>query len=100
MITSQPQIMTDIVAMLGTLAKDWEYSGTITPETLLFEELGFESLDIVVLGTSIQERYGQHMPFAEFLSDIGQREERDMTVGELVEFVQQQLDGAAQGGRA
>lgn len=100
MIANQAGIMTDIVAMLGTLAKDWEYSGTITPETLLFEDLGFESLDIVVLGTAIQERYGQHMPFAEFLSDIGQREERDMTVCELAAFVQQQLDHAATGGQA
>jgi acyl carrier protein len=98
MIANQARIMTDIVALLGALAKDWEYSGTITPQTLLFEDLGFESLDVVVLGASIQEHYGQHMPFAEFLSEIGQREDRSMTVGELAAFVQQQLDHAPTGG--
>ena len=57
--------------------------------------LGFESLDLVVLGTSIQERYGR-LPFAEFLADIGQRPEKDVTVGELVAFVCDNL-GASEG---
>jgi hypothetical protein len=47
-----------------------------------------ESLDLVVLGTSLQERYGS-LPFAEFLAEVGQRpvEERDVSVGELVAYV-------------
>lgn len=93
MITSQPGIMDDVLEMLGQLSNDWEYSGTITAETLLFEDLGLESLDIVVLGTAIQEKYGMIMPFAEFLIEVGQREERDISVGELVEFVQSQITG-------
>ena len=92
MIASQPAIMADMLELLAQLAKDWEYSGAITPETLLFEDLGFESLDIVVLGASVQEKYGMQMPFAEFLVDLGQREVRDISVGELVAFVQEQLD--------
>jgi acyl carrier protein len=79
--------------MLGQLSKDWEYSGEVTVETLLFDDLGFESLDIVVLGTAIQEKYGMIMPFAEFLIEMGQRDERDISVGELVEFVQGQISG-------
>lgn len=93
MITSQPAIMDDVLELFGQLSKDWEYSGEITAETLLFEDLGFESLDIVVLGTAIQEKYGMIMPFAEFLIEMGQRDERDITVGELVEFVQDQITG-------
>lgn len=93
MITSQPAIMDDVLELFGQLSKDWEYSGEITAETLLFEDLGFESLDIVVLGTAIQEKYGMIMPFAEFLIEMGQREERDISVGELVEFVQDQITG-------
>jgi acyl carrier protein len=95
MMTSQPSLMSDVLDMLQDLAKDWEYSAEITPETRLFEDLGFESLDIVVLGTAIQERYHVLMPFAEFLVEVGQRDERDISVGELVGFVQQHLDGAA-----
>ena len=93
MITSQLAVMADVLEMLGQLSKDWEYSGEITAETLLFDDLGFESLDIVVLGTAIQEKYGMIMPFAEFLIEMGQRDERDISVGELVEFVQSQITG-------
>ena len=100
MIASQSQVMAEVLEMLGQLARDWEYSGAITAETWLFEDLAFESLDIVVLGASLQEKYGMHMPFAEFLVEVGQREVRDISVGELVEFVQQQIENAATEGTA
>ena len=96
MITTRLNVMADLLEMLDQLAGDWEYSSAITAETLLFDDLGFESLDIVVLGTAIQEKYGVLMPFAEFLIDVGQRELRDISVGELVEFVQQHIDAAAE----
>jgi acyl carrier protein len=64
------------------------YADGIHPETRLFRDLGFESLDAVVLGTAIQERYQRPMPFAELLADIGQRPVPELTVGELVSFVQ------------
>jgi acyl carrier protein len=83
-----PRILDEVLALLTQLAGDWEYSGTITADTRLLSDLGMESLALVVLGTSLQERYGR-LPFAEFLVEIGQRPqaERDITVRELVEFV-------------
>lgn len=100
MVTNQRQIMDDVLEMLNQLSKDWEYSGEVTPQTLLFDDLGFESLDIVVLGTAIQEKYQKMMPFSEFLIDLGQRDVKDISVGELVEFVRQQLEDAPVGGMA
>jgi acyl carrier protein len=88
MTAPNDRILDEVLALLTQLAGDWEYSGTITPETHLLSDLGMESLALVVLGTSLQERYGR-LPFAEFLVEIGQRPqaERDITVRELVEFV-------------
>lgn len=77
--------------MLQELARDWDYASEIGPETRLFADLGFESLDAVVLGTAIQERYRRTMPFAELLAEIGLRPKPDLTVGELVEFIDAQL---------
>ena len=50
--------------------------------------MGLESLDLVVLGTMLQSRYGR-LPFTEYYAEIGDRppEERDVTVAELVEFI-------------
>ena len=96
MVTHQRVVMDDVLELLGQLAKDWEYSGEINARTQLFEDLGLESLDIVVLGTAIQEKYATVMPFSEFLVEIGQREVKDISVGELVAFVQANLDNPSE----
>jgi acyl carrier protein len=77
-----------VIELLTELADDWEYDGAIGSGTRFVADLGLESLDIVVLGTMIQQRYGR-LPFAEYLEELGRRpvEERDVTVAELVAFV-------------
>ena len=92
MVTTHDEIMDDVINRLRELAGDWEYSGNITAGSLLFAELGLESLDLVVLGTSIQTDYGQVLPFAELFANIGQREVPDISVGEWVGFVYRHLD--------
>ena len=95
-MTIDPTVLADVLALIRQLAGDWEYSGTITPDTYLLRDLGMESLDLVVLGTTLQQRYGR-MPFAEYLAEIGERpvEERDITVGDLVAYVSAHRQRAA-----
>jgi acyl carrier protein len=83
-----PQVLSGVLDLLGELAGDWEYDGVIGPDTSFIADLGLESLEIVVLGTMIQQRYGR-LPFAEYLDELGQRpiEERDVTIAELVAFI-------------
>jgi acyl carrier protein len=92
---TREEVMGDVLHLLSQLADDWEYSGEIAPETYFFADMGFESLDIVVLATSIQEHYGRVMPFPEFFAEVGQREIRDISVGEWVDFVHQHLNEAS-----
>jgi len=88
MTRTDPQVLLEVLDMLNELAGDWEYDGEIGPETAFVADLGLESLDIVVLGTLVQHRYGR-LPFPEYLEELGQRpvDERDLTVAELVSFV-------------
>jgi len=88
MTVSDPEVLSELLDLMRQLAEDWEYGETITADTWLLRDLGLESLDLVVLGTTLQQRYGR-LPFAEFLAEIGERpvEERDVAVGELVDFV-------------
>jgi acyl carrier protein len=83
-----PQVLAGVLDLLNELADDWEYDGVIGPDTYFLADLGLESLEIVVLGTMIQQQYGR-LPFAEYLDELGRRpvEERDVTVAELVAFV-------------
>lgn len=88
MTTPDPTVLTGILDLLDELAGDWEYDGEIGPGTRFIADLGLESLEIVVLGTMIQERFGR-LPFAEYLDELGQRpvEERDVSVAEVAVFV-------------
>ncbi len=85
------QILGEVLELLRDVVRDWEYEGTLTADTRLFADLALESLDLVVLGAAVQEHFGQKFPFPEFFAEVGQREVRDFTVGEWVEFILRNL---------
>ncbi len=98
MSASYDRVKEDVLALLTKLGDDWEYSGEITSETGLLSDLGFESLELVVLGVSIQEHYQRNIPFEEFLTGLGERKAEDIYVGDLIEFIQSHLEQAPVGG--
>jgi acyl carrier protein len=91
MTRTRQQILDDVLELLRSVARDWEFDGTLTSDTRLFGDLAFESLDLVVLGATVQEHFGQKFPFPEFFAEIGQRDVRDITVGEWVDFIHRHL---------
>ena len=95
MSISYEQVMDDILKLFKQMGDDWEYSGTFTAETGLLSDLGFESLELVILGVSIQDHYQQKLPFPEFLADLGERQVPDIFLGDLVAFIHSHLDTAA-----
>ena len=89
--TSEPAIMATLAALLA----DWqgrEYSAPIDRDTLFFADLGLASIDAVVLGEELQAHYAQAIPFGEMMAELGQREDRDMRIGELASFLARHLD--------
>jgi phosphopantetheinyl transferase/acyl carrier protein len=89
---SRQEILNYLLHKMGELTADWDYPDPVRAESKLFTELGFESLDAVVLCTAIQEHYQTPMPFAELLAEIGQQQ-RDLSIDELTDFVNTHLDG-------
>jgi len=94
---TQDVILTDVINLLNQLARDWEYSGEITPDTLLFADLGFESIDAVILASFVQEHYGRPFPFPQLLAEIGERQVKDLRISELVEFIHMHLTASKAG---
>ena len=88
---SREAVLADLVLLLRKVADDWEYSGEITQDTCLIADMGLESLAVVVLGVAVQEHYKQVLPFPQFFVEIGQRERRDVSVGELADFIHKNL---------
>ena len=98
MFTNQ-HVLKETLSLMTELSGDWEYSGDITAETRLLGDLAMDSLDLVILGSELQERYGQ-LPFSEFLAEMGKQEaeQRDVTIGELVDLICRQQRATAPGG--
>jgi acyl carrier protein len=94
-VPTNDEIQADVIALIAETARDWEYGGEISSATRLFADLGFESLDAVILGTAIQERYKRAMPFAELLASIGSSGS-DLSVAQLVTFIRTHLHPAAE----
>ncbi len=97
MSMSDEAILADLISMLKGMT-DWEYSGRISRETRFFADLGLESIDAVVLGETIEAHYGRRFPYAGFLAELGERGQRDLPLGELVDFIRRHLVGAASHG--
>jgi acyl carrier protein len=92
-VANREEILADVLELVNKLAEDWEYSGEITPDTLVFADLGFESIDAVVLASFIQERYQRQFPFPALLAELGRRDVKDLRLGELVEFIYRHMNG-------
>jgi acyl carrier protein len=80
-------VRTIVIDMLKELREDWDYSGELSEDTGIFQDLGFESIDAVALGAAIEERFGQPLPFAEFLTHARDEQVKDITIARLVDFL-------------
>jgi acyl carrier protein len=99
MTSTRQEVLEYLLHKMEELSQDWDYVEPVRPESRLFSELGFGSLEAVILCTAIQDHYGAPMPFAELLAEIG-REQRDLSIQELAAFVETHLGAFAIAGAA
>jgi acyl carrier protein len=89
---SRDEVLADVLDLLQKVARDWEFESALSADTRLFSDLNLESLDIVVLGSAVQEHFGQRFPFPQFFAELGQRKVGDLTIGDWVAFIHDHLD--------
>jgi acyl carrier protein len=85
----------DLIEDLAAVLRDFhgrEYSAPIDLNTRFFADLGLASIDAVVLGETLEARYGRSLPFGDLMADLGRRTDRDLRVGELVDFLSVHLN--------
>jgi acyl carrier protein len=87
---SQQQVQDDLARILANF-EGKEYSGEIGPSTLFFGEMGYASIDAVVLSEKLEEFYGCKFPFGEFIAELRERNVDDIAVGELASFLHKHL---------
>jgi acyl carrier protein len=89
-VPSRTEILDDIIATLSEQT-GVSFSGAINEESRFFADLGLASIDAVVLTEALQKHYGRTLPFHELIAEVGRRTERDLVIGELVEFLSAHL---------
>lgn len=81
-----------ILAEITVVLSDFggrDYLGEIGWETRFFGDLGLASIDAVVLGEMLEAHYGRSLQFAALMAELGTREDRDLSLGELATFLDQ-----------
>ena len=88
--TSEAELIVELSAILaGDLGLHG--LGPLDRETRFFADLGLASIDAVVLAEAIQRRFGRPLPFDALMADLGSRPDRDIEIGELVDFLRRHL---------
>ena len=65
--------------------------GPLDRETRFFADLGLASIDAVVLAEALQRRFDHPLPFDVLMAELGSRADRDLEIGELVDFLRRHL---------
>ena len=87
-------IQQDLIRILENFTSDWDtgYEGGIKPETRLFADLAFESVDVVQLLVAIEEQYHRRdLPWVDLVMQEGRYKE-EMQVADIVGFLEKSLN--------
>jgi acyl carrier protein len=82
-------LLPNLIALLEDFTQDWDhdFAGTMTRETKLFADLGFESIDIIQLAVAIQEEVLKaRVSFDKLLMKDG-RYVDDLSIGQIADFL-------------
>lgn len=90
-------ITKDLIQILTDMTQDWDvdFSGGISGQTRLVADLGFESIDVVMLIGEIHRHYNRrNLPFERLLLKDGGYVD-DIRVSSLAEFLSVELQAGA-----
>ena len=82
-----------VVAVVGDITQDWglESDKELSAETLLAQDLGFTSIDLIQFCVALDQCYGRRIGFQDLLmkdgSYIG-----DVSLGQFADFIASRLD--------
>lgn len=83
-------ILEDLAGILSNF-QGREYSGKIDRDTRFLADLGFSSIDVVILGEALESHYQTKLPFGAFLSELGKNKVQDVNIGALADFLHQHI---------
>jgi acyl carrier protein len=87
-----PELITrNLAEVMAAAFPDRDLPTEVGSETRVFADLGLASIDVVVLGERLEQFYSRRLPFGPFLAGLRARGADDLSLGELVAFLQQHI---------
>jgi acyl carrier protein len=83
-------ILHDLAAVVGATFPDRDFP-PVDLDSRAFADLGLASIDLVVLAERLEQHYGRKLPFGVFLKSLRDRGADDVSLGDLVAFLQQSI---------
>lgn len=87
MSKNRQQIVSELATVLASF-NGRDYSEVITEHTLFMGDLGFSSIDVVILGETLESHFGTEISFGDFVNDLRRRNALDVMVGDLAGFLE------------
>ena len=82
------QVLAELAAIVGRTFADRDFP-VVDLESRAFSDLGLASIDLVVLAEQLEVNFGRKLPFGAFLKTLRDRGADDVSLGDLVAFLQQ-----------
>jgi acyl carrier protein len=88
-------VLDEITRMLAeVLGEEFLLDIEVSPRTSFSDDLALESIEFVHLSELLQQRYGERVNLAAFISGLDIDEIMAMTVGQLAGYIEDQLAAA------
>ena len=82
------QVLAELAAVVSRTFPDRDFP-EVDLESRAFSDLGLASIDLVVLAEQLEVQFGCKLPFGAFLKTLRDRGADDVSLGDLVAFLQQ-----------
>ncbi len=89
------QILSEVASIIREL-KNGSTPANINAQSLFFADLSIESIDLVMLNEMVERRYDHQFPFFDFMAELGRKNQRDVSMGQFVEFISVNLTNGKQ----
>jgi acyl carrier protein len=85
------RILGEIIDILRPILDEYGIDIVIGAHTNFHDDLGLESIDLVLLTSCLHERYGEHVNLADYFSRLTLDQIIALTLGDIADFVLGQL---------
>ena len=92
MLPSEQEITGTICEIVKNIMQDWGLDAEINAGTLLIQDLGLTSMDIIDLIATLETRYQRKLPYESLVTFADGSYRSELAVKDMAEFIRQNFE--------